>query len=166
VSDDPDAGKTTLRRRLAVIGAAAVLGIAVAACAQAGGTQQPVATALPPSVAPTEVPTAEPPAPTPPNAAPAEMIGKWTTELSNGDVATLDITATKIAISGVDFPTTMRLEVFGQELVVSHGSLCAGDGRYRWSIEGDTLRFESIGPDACDRRQPSFDGVAYTRAAN
>jgi hypothetical protein len=158
VSDDPDAGTATLRSRLAVLGAAAVLGIAVAGCAQAGGTQQPVATALPPSVAPTAAPTAEPPAPTLLNAAPAEMISRWTS-----DVAKVDITATKLAISGVDFPTSMRLEVFGQELVLSHGTLCAGDGRYRWTIEGDTLRFEPIGPDNCERRQKSFDGVTYTR---
>lgn len=150
-------------RRMPIL-PAAVLGIALAACAQAGGTQQPVATALPPSVAPTAAPTAEPSAPNPLNPAPAEMISRWTTELANGDVATMDITATKLAISGVDFPTSMRLEVFGQELVLSHSSLCAGDGRYRWSIEGDTLRFESIGPDPCQIRQKSFDGVTYTRA--
>jgi hypothetical protein len=165
VSDDPDAGTANLPIRLAVLGAA-ILGIAVAACAHAGGTQQPVATALPPSVAPTAAPTAQPPAPTPLNPAPAEMIGRWTSEMANGDLATVDITATKLAISGVDFPTSMRLEVVGQELVLSHSTLCAGDGRYRWSIEGDTLRFESIGPDPCERRQKSFDGVTYTRLAS
>jgi hypothetical protein len=158
VSDDPDAGAATLRSRLAVIGAAAVLSIAVAACAQAAGTQQPVATTLPPSVAPTAAPTAEPIAPTPLNPAPAEMISRWTS-----DVATLDITATKLAISAVDFPSSMRLEVFGPELVLSRSTLCAGDGRYRWSIEGDALRFESIGSDACERRQTTLDGVTYTR---
>jgi hypothetical protein len=152
-------------RRMPIL-PAAILGIAVAACAQAGGTQQPVATALPPSVAPTAAPTAEPPAPTPLNPAPAGMVGRWTSEFANGDVATVDITATKLAISGVDFPTSMRLEVFGQELVLSHSTLCAGDGRYRWSIVGDTLRFESLGPDACERRQKSFDGVTYTRLAS
>ncbi len=191
MSDDPDAGTATLRSRLAVLGAAAggmgawaigamgrsgrvaaahvggvrrmpilpaaVLAIAVAACAQAVGTQQPVATALTPSVAPT-VRTAEPPAPTPLNPAPAKMISRWTSE-----VATVDITPTRLAISAVDFPTSMRLEVFGQELVLSHSTLCSGDGRYRWSIEGDTLRFESVGPDPCERRQPTFDGVTYTR---
>jgi hypothetical protein len=158
MSDRPDAGTATLRSRLAVLGAAAVLGIAVAACAQAGGTPQPVATSLPPSVAPTAAPTAEPPAQTPLNPAPAQMISRWTS-----DVATVDITATKLAISEVDFPTSMRLEVVGQELVLSHGSLCGDEGRYRWSIEGDTLRLEPIGPDPCDRRQPYFDGVTYTR---
>jgi hypothetical protein len=80
------------------------------------------------------------------NPAPAEMIGRWTS-----DVATVDITATKLAISGVDFPTSMRLEVFDQELVLTRSTLCAGEGRYRWSVEGETLRLEPIGPDPYTR---------------
>lgn len=146
--------------------AAVMLGLTVVACAPAGVTQSPASTTLPPGVAATQAatvaPTVEPPAPTPLNPAPAEMIGTWTSEFAEGDVATLDITATAIRISR--FATaTVRLEVFGDELVLSRSQLCVGEGRYRWSIVGDELRFDSVSPDACPDRAKTFDGATYTR---
>lgn len=144
----------------------ACLGLAVAACAQGGATLPPP-TLLPPSAAPTaaatEAPTVQPVA-TPANAAPAEMLGKWTSEFATDDIATLVITATGISISRLG-SANVRLEVFGDELVLSHSQLCAGEGRYSWSIEGDNLRFDSIGTDPCDGRSKSFDGVTYTRVS-
>ena len=149
-----------------IAAAAAVLSLAMAACAQAGPTQSPTATALPASVAPTAAATVaatpEPPPPTPLNPAPAEMIGKWTYEFAEGDVATLDISATAIRIHRFAI-ATVRLEVFGDELVLSRSQLCTGEGRYRWSIVGDELRFDSVSPDECPDRQKTFDEATYTR---
>lgn len=143
----------------------ASLSLAVVACAQAGATQPPAGTPTVPSTAATAAatasPTAPPPAPTPLNPAPAEMLGEWTTEFAEGDVATLTITATGIRITRFA-STNVRLQVFGDELVPSHSQLCTGEGRYSWSIEGDTLRFDSIEPDVCDGRAKTFDGVEYT----
>jgi hypothetical protein len=141
------------------------LALAVAACAQAGATQAPAATPAPASIAATTRPTAPPPAPTPLNPAPAEMLGKWTAQFSEGDVARITITATRITIVRLG-SADIRLEVFGDELVLSHSQLCVGEGRYRWSIQGDELRFDSVEPDACDGRSKSFDGVTYTRVQN
>lgn len=154
------------RRRAIVLGA--ILGVIVAACAEAGASLPPVSTALLPSANPTE--TAPPSQPAEPvatllNPAPAELIGRWTADFGGDDVARIDITATGISIfrfAGAN----LRLEVFGDELVLSHSQLCSGDGRYRWSIDGDKLLFESVTPDPCDGRAKSFDGVTYTRVSS
>lgn len=142
---------------------AASLALAVGACGQTAATQPattPAAASPAATAAPTQAPTAAPPAPTPLNPAPPDMLGKWTAE---DDVATITISATGMRI--VNAATAdVRLEVIGDELVLSHSQLCTGEGRYRWSIEGDTLRFDSIEPDPCEFRSKSLDGVAYTRA--
>ena len=165
VAADRSYNGSTSRRRIPVL-AAAVVTIAVAACSQAGATMQPAPTALEPSVGPTVAATSaatpEPPPPTPLNPAPAEMIGKWTYEFAEGDVATLDISATAIRIHRFAI-ATVRLEVFGDELVLSRSQLCTGEGRYRWSIVGDELRFDSVSPDECPDRQKTFDEATYTR---
>ncbi len=156
-----------LARTVRQIPRAIALSLAVAACA-APGPAVPSASSpgSPSSAAPTVVKTPPvtlmPPAPTPLNPAPAKMLGKWSTEFAEDDIATLTITATRIKI--VRFGSAdLRLEVFGDELVLSHSQLCAGEGRYAWSIDGDTLRFDSVTPDPCDGRAKSFDGVTYTR---
>lgn len=145
----------------------AILGLAMAACGQVAATLPPAATTIPgatATAAPTTAPTPEPPPPTPLNPAPAQMLGEWTYEFAEGDVATIVIEATRVSIERLG-SSRMRLGVIGDELVLSNSNLCAGEGRYRWSIEGDTLRFDVIGVDPCDGRQKSFDGVAYTRVA-
>ena len=164
VADSLD-GRASARRRVPAL-AAAVVALAMAGCGQAGASQSPAQTPLPPTVAVTAAPTVattpEPPAPTPLNPAPAEMLGRWTYEFAEGDVATVDIEATRVSIERLGI-SRMRLGVIGDELVLSNSNLCAGEGRYAWSLEGDTLRFNVIGTDPCDGRQKSFDGVAYTR---
>jgi hypothetical protein len=102
------------------------------------------------------------PAPTLLNPAPPELLGKWTVEFAEGDVGTITISPTGIRIKRFA-SADVRLEVFGDELVLSHSQLCTGEGRYRWAIEGDQLRFDSIEPDVCDGRSKSFNGVTYTR---
>lgn len=90
------------------------------------------------------------------------MLGKWTVEFDEGDVATITVKETGIRIKR--FATAdVRLEVIGDVAILSHSQLCTGEGRYRWSIEGDQLRFDSIEPDVCDGRSKSFNGVTFTR---
>ena len=121
-----------------------------------------------PSAAPTvlpsasSAPTATPPAPTLLNPAPDQMLGKWRAKLADDDIITLNIGPTGIRITRF-FTSAIRLEVFGDEAVLSHSNLCEGAGRYRWAIDGETLRFDSVSPDPCDGRQKSFDGVTFTR---
>ena len=140
------------------------MGLAVAACAQVGrpaGSAPAAPTAAAVATA-TPVPTPSGPAPTLLNPAPEAMLGKWTTQFAEDDVARIVISPTSIRI--IRFATaTVRLEVFGDELVLSHSQLCEGEGRYAWKIEGDTLRFDSVTPDACDGRAKTFDGVEWTR---
>jgi hypothetical protein len=143
----------------------AILCLLLVGCGQAGGTLQPAGTPMATGSVATAAPTPEPPAPTPLNPAPAEMLGRWSHEFGEGDVATLDIAATRISITRTG-SSHIRLGVIGDELVLSNSNLCAGEGRYRWSLEGDTLRFDVIGVDPCDGRQKSFDGVAYTRVTD
>ena len=150
--------------RFHMLGLLLVAALALGACAQAGAP----ATAGPSVAATVGLPTPGPtatavgPAPTLLNPAPAEMLGKWTVEFAEGDVATITISPTGIRIKRFA-SADVRLEVFGDELVLSHSQLCTGEGRYRWAIEGDKLRFDSVEPDACDGRSKSFNGVTYTR---
>ena len=46
---------------------------------------------------------------------------------------------------------------------VCGGTAFEGVGRYRWTLEGDTLRFDLIGNDECSGRQAIFDGAAFER---
>ena len=145
--------------------AEAIVAFLVVACGQPGAPAQPSGTApasAGATAAATETATPQPPAPTPLNPAPAEMLGKWTAEFAQDDIAEITITPTGIKIVGFG-GSDVRLEVTGDELALSHSQLCDGVGRYRWSIEGDKLRFDSIQPDPCDFRGKRFDGITYTR---
>lgn len=148
------------------LGLLLVAALALGGCGQAGApaTASPAISAASPSGA-AAVATATPaptPAPTLLNPAPAEMLGKWTVEFAEGDVATITVKETGIRIKR--FATAdVRLEVVGDEAILSHSQLCTGEGRYRWSIEGDQLRFDSIEPDVCDGRAKTFNGVTFTR---
>jgi hypothetical protein len=143
---------------------AVALAVVAAGCAGAGATPTaaPSAAGTIASTLPGSSPSAEAPKPTLMNPAPAEMLGQWTVKFAEGDVATITISPTGIKI--VRFGSAnVRLEVFGDELVLSHSQLCTGEGRYAWTIDDDKLRFDSVTPDACDGRAKSFDGVTYTR---
>ncbi|HET9852772.1 MAG TPA: hypothetical protein VFP56_09730 [Candidatus Limnocylindrales bacterium] len=150
--------------RLHMLGLLAVTALSLAACAQAGAPAT-TAPSMPAAASALAAPTASPlptPVPTLLNPAPPEMLGKWMTEFAEGDIGTITISPTGIRIKRFA-SADVRLEVFGDELVLSHSQLCTGEGRYRWSIEGDELRFDSIEPDACDGRAKTFNGVTFTR---
>ena len=93
---------------------------------------------------------------------PAELIGKWRAEISADDIIVLDIKAGSYSIAR-EASAKGRLELDGAALIFSHGTLCTGDGRYSWTVTGDTLQFKLIGPDACPGRETSIDGVTYVR---
>lgn len=148
-----------------------LLSLGLAACGQAAN-EGGVATTSPQSAASavtnaTPTGTVRPTAvaqPTPQFPAPPELQGTWHGIVAEGDEVTLRIRETSYTISRVTagFPATGngRVEVDGDEIVFSRSNRCAGDGRYRWSIEGDVLRFAPIASDPCAR---PFDGIDYTR---
>ena len=111
--------------------------------------------------------TAQPSAAAGPTAqfpAPIELQGTWRALAAEDDELTLRIGATSYTLTRVIRGFTARgtglIAVQGDEIVFSHANLCAGDGRYRWVIEGDVLRFTAIAPDPCSR---ALEGLEYTR---
>jgi hypothetical protein len=52
--------------------------------------------------------------------------------------------------------------VEGDEMVFSDSNLCDGEGRYRWTLEGDRLSLERI-EEACSGRAPVLEGATYVR---
>ena len=46
---------------------------------------------------------------------------------------------------------------------VCDGSPFEGVGRYRWTLEGDTLHLDMIGNDECSGRQSILDDATYER---
>jgi hypothetical protein len=149
-----------VRRRTAIVLIA--LGVALAACAPAAPTLPPVS----PSPAPTarlasEAPTAAPAVT--PQPLPAEIIGKWQSELSTEELPIdLEIKQGSYSLFHLSMARG-RLEVDGDGLAFSHSTQCAGEGRYRWLVEGNELTFQSIEPDECPGRAAGLDGITYTR---
>jgi hypothetical protein len=45
----------------------------------------------------------------------------------------------------------------------SAASFPEGVGRYRWTVKGNTLRFEQIGKEPCGGRADILDGAVYKR---
>lgn len=148
----------------------AVLGQSVAACSgQASGTASPPpATVAPaptsgaPTIAPTTAPT-KAPASTPALPAPAALQGRWRAEIAPS-VARLTLKATSYTIDWLGVGSG-RIEVVGDEITFSSkpNPQCPGSGTYRWSIEGDKLHLEPVGPDPCPFRVDWARNKTYTR---
>ena len=51
----------------------------------------------------------------------------------------------------------------GDELVFSNSNLCDGVGRYRWTLDGETLTLERL-EEACSGRAPVLEGATYARS--
>lgn len=157
--------EANLRHRIGVL--PVLLGLVALACAPVGA---PVA-----SSGPTAVPTTASPATSTQTATnavstrpplPAELLGRWQVELSAADTLTLEIKdgAYVITRSGADSGRG-RLELVGETLVFSHSTICAGEGRYTWAIDGGKLQLASIAPDACPTRAGLIDGQSFSRGA-
>lgn len=101
----------------------------------------------------------------PPDAAPAELQGKWQAELTPGDLVILTIGQTGYSINRYGAGHPGHLSVAGHTIVFSRASGCAGDGTWTWSVDGDVLTFEPTAtPDPCPRYEV-FKGVSYRRSA-
>ena len=53
--------------------------------------------------------------------------------------------------------------VDGDRATFSGSPLCQGTGVYRWALDGATLRFTPVEPDACPGRAAVLDGAVYAR---
>lgn len=137
----------------------------VAACAStASPTAAPTASPAMATAEMTPVATIAPtgsPAPKP-GLVPAQLIGKWQADFGGGDLAVLQLKEQSFSIVR-EGSANGRLELIDGALLFSHSSLCSGDGRYTWTLDGDKLHLESIGTDQCDGRAKSLNGVAYIR---
>jgi hypothetical protein len=69
---------------------------------------------------------------------------------------------TRYTISGFDTGSG-GIAVHGDELDLLARNLCNGVGHYRWSIDGDELRLEPIGPDQCPGRALALRDRTYAR---
>lgn len=152
-----------MRIRRLILGA--LLSLSVIGCSQDTSRGSPPASSDPPQS--TERPSATA-APTPEFPTPPELQGTWEAVSDSGSDLVLVIrdtgyrlTQSSTAIGSQS--ASGRVEVDGDEIVFSNATVCNGDGRYRWSIEDDVLRFEPIGSDACPGRTGSMVGTAYTR---
>lgn len=158
----------TVRRRLVL---KAVLTYALAACTQDASPGSPSASGASTGSSSMPQATGRPsatPRPTPEFPAPTELQGTWASVSDVGEDLELEFRETgyRITTSTPLGPHSGsgRVEVDGDEIKFSNSTLCAGDGRYRWSIEVDVLRFEPIGTDACPSRAATIEQIEYTRA--
>jgi glucose/arabinose dehydrogenase len=143
---------------LATIGALLIL---VSACSGGSASSaSPSVAALPSaSVAPsaTPVPTL------PPDAAPAELKGRWTTLMGPGDEVLLIINDTGYSITRSGFAASGHISVTGDQIAFSRVQSCVGTGTYTWAIDANgVLTFTPVGdPDPCPR-VGVLKGQAYT----
>jgi hypothetical protein len=150
---------TTPLRSLAILGALLAL---VSGCSSgsASSLSPSVAALSSASVAPsaTAVPTL------PPDAAPAELKGRWTTEMGPGDEVLLIINDTGYSIDRSGFAASGHISVTGDQIAFSRVQSCAGTGTYQWAIDASgVLTFTPVGdPDPCPR-VGVLKGQAYTR---
>jgi hypothetical protein len=133
----------------------------LAACASAAApTAAPTANPSIATPAVTIEPTGTPVATLVP--VPSELVGQWRAEFTANDFVLLEIKERAYSIVR-EASGQGRLELDGDALVFSHGSLCTGEGRYAWTLTGETLHFDSIGRDDCPGRESSLDGATYVR---
>ena len=152
-----------MARHLGSFGLLAMLASLALGCS-VGPSASAIPTTLQPAVTtpqPTPLPT-RPPQPTPAHPAPPELIGHWIAEPAPGDVIRLELDEKGFDITRFA-SANGRIEVFDDEIVFSRSSLCQGEGRYTWTIDGEVLRFTSVTPDECPDRAKSLEGIDFTR---
>jgi hypothetical protein len=155
-----------MRFRRLILGG--LLTLSLIACTQDDNQGSPAASSGSPSS--TERPSGSPaPAATPEFPAPAELQGTWEAVSDSGSDLVLVIRETGYRLTQSSpaigsQSATGRIEVDGDEITFSNATACTGDGRYRWSIENDILRFAPIGEDACPGRTGSMADTEYTRS--
>jgi hypothetical protein len=144
---------------------AAISGVVLAAC----GSQPPAATAQASIAVPTPT-TLEAPATVAPSLrtaaprfpAPTELIGRWRTVITQADRPILTIRELGYVIERFGIGSG-PIEVHGDEIDFLASNLCAGVGRYRWSIDGGELHLKLIAADECPGRSEALNDKTFTR---
>jgi hypothetical protein len=57
---------------------------------------------------------------------------------------------------------TGKIAVTGDAVRFFGSSLCTGDGRYTWRVEGEQLTLTPVQPDECGGRADALVGITYT----
>lgn len=143
-----------MRRTLTALMVTALL----AGCAEAEASAEPASpsAAADPTAAATATPTDEPTAsPTPmPSAsmAPRALLGTWRTTLA-GQPLSITITESTYRIVRGSNAANGSVAVSGEEIEFFDSNLCAGTGRYRWTIsDAGALTFFPLEAEPCTGR--------------
>ncbi len=146
--------------RLCSLSCALVLAGALAGC---GGSRASPTVASSPTVAATSAAAA-------PEGedAPAELQGTWKLATKGSPERGLLFV---ISDRHYRIPTRLAngdLVVNGDEILFFNAAICGltlpeGIGRYRWSVDGDTLRFELVGKEPCGGRSDILASSVYRR---
>ena len=121
------------------------------------------------SSAPAESETTERSATTtaPRNPVPADLVGTW--RMVDGkvtDVVRLSLRPNGYTVSR-GYGHTGQVEARGKVLTftsVCGGTSTTGTGRYRWTLDGDTLHLELVGEDECSGRTDVLEDATYERS--
>lgn len=109
--------------------------------------------------------TLEPTTTIAPDAAPAEMRGVWTLQLSPEETLQLVLqrTSYQAGVQGTPETGSGRISVEGDTIEFYASDRCPQDpgGTYTWVIEDGTLTFKLVGQDPCGRKG-FLDGFSYT----
>jgi hypothetical protein len=138
----------------------------VAGCGTTGtGSEEPeesAAAAPSPTEAPptaTEAPTATPEPMPSESSEPPQLLGTWRTTLA-GQTVTLRLSPDEYSIHRGSSAGTGSIAVDGDRIDFFDSSLCEGTGEYRWSIDGDSLRFTLV-TEPCPGRAEALLNVVY-----
>jgi hypothetical protein len=153
--------------RTSITAIAVILLLGACASAPAESTlvaQTPAAASEPtgPSASPAASGDASPGASSAPSelAQPPDLLGTWRTTLGGQRVTlTLREDGTYSIHRGVS-QGTGEMTVDGDRIDFFNGSLCEGTGEYRWTIDGDSLRFSSL-TEPCPGRAEALLNVRY-----
>ncbi len=95
-----------------------------------------------------------------------DLVGAWEVDVQPTaaiEHVVLRLTATGYRIDREGALGSGTMSVEGDRATFSGSALCQGTGVYRWELDGETLRFTPVEPDACPGRAAVLDGATYTR---
>lgn len=102
------------------------------------------------------------PAPAP-DAVPPELRGIWQTRLvPSGERTDLTLTERGYAIARGPNAGSGSVVVTAAEIRFFGGTICSGNGVYRWSLQGSSLRFTTVSED-CPGRAEALKDQTYQR---
>jgi len=148
-----------IRTRIAILGALLTM---VPGCSASPASSASPSLAASPTASLAASATARPTLP--PDAAPAELKGRWTTLLAPGEEVLLTINDTGYSIYGSSLSASGHISVEGDQIAFSRVSSCPGTGTYHWAIDANgMLTFTPVGdPDPCPRAG-ALEGQVYAR---